>query len=96
MDQVVCVNDDWGDSSYWAQFLKTVPSRGCIYTIRAAQSLTNGHEQKVHYALEEFPASSIGEAWFCCEHFRPVKRTDISELQHLLKPPIKTPKKELV
>lgn len=91
-DQVVCIRDDWRDSSLQCVQLPHVQG---IYTIRDTLIEEWKGERILYLHFEEVrnPISWYGvEPGFIAEWFRPVRRTDISVLRSLLV----NPPKELV
>ena len=77
---VVCVDDDWGPCSHRGNPIPVnAPMEGCVYTI--ADFHINS-DKDLFLVLEGInPLKS----WWV-RHFRPVKKTDISELTARLNP----------
>ncbi len=87
IDQVVCICDDWGPHANCAP---NRPILGGIYTIRCVSGMHPITKWR-YYIFEELinpkhPKPDFlelgggGEPMFCCEHFRQVRKTDISKI----------------
>jgi hypothetical protein len=96
VDQVVCIRDDWGHKPN----LKAWPIVGSVYTVRERLVIKAVYSQPpmVFYHLEEIinplvlcsggPTCRNGftEPVFEAAWFRPVKHTDISVFEKVLRP----------
>lgn len=88
--QVVCVDDDWVDLTPGAR----TPVLGGIYTISYILPLSPIEtERDLSFRLAEIYSINSWYHW----HFRPVKKTDISEFLKLSNPtPTKKKKKRVL
>ena len=80
--QVVCVNDEFRFNAG-----EKTPVLGGIYTIREMMSEDGDLCIRLYEIInpEMYYGGDVTECWFLSHHFRPVKKTDISDLEAILK-----------
>jgi|HubBroStandDraft_1064217.scaffolds.fasta_scaffold1577970_2 hypothetical protein len=83
-DMVVCIYDgEW--SANIPDLPVVIPMKGCVYTVR---EMFQNYWGDVYIRLVEILNSSphnerYGEAAFCADLFRPVKKTSIEEFERI-------------